>query len=505
MVAHISTVSFEGIQPVAVDAQVHMSSGLPYFGIVGLPDKAVGESKDRVRSALNSIGLALPPSRIIINLAPADVTKEGSHYDLAIAVGLLVSMGVIDQESVSNYIVMGELSLDAGIARVAGVLPSAIYASSTNKGIICPKANGIEACWAGDIDILAPNNLLELVNHFKGTQTLRRPEISNIANDDSLINYPDFRDVKGQESAKRALEVVASGGHNLLMIGPPGSGKSMLASRLPGIIPELDSSEMLDVSMIASITGQLNDGTIKRTRPFRDPHHNCSMAAMVGGGRKASPGEVTLAHNGVLFLDELPEFPRQVLDSLRQPLETGTIMIARAEAHITYPANFQLVAAMNPCRCGHLGDASRACNKAPRCAMDYQSKISGPMFDRIDVHIDVPPVTPSDLNKAHSHEGTFEISARVKKARSIQAERYKNNNIRTNSEADGELLYQIATPDDAGKKMLDDAYEKMGLSMRGYNRVLRVARTIADMEGAETVKKNHIAEALTYRKISLKS
>ncbi len=505
MVAHISTVSFEGIRPIAVDVQVHMSSGLPYFGIVGLPDKAVGESKDRIRSALTSIGLALPPSRIIINLAPADVNKEGSHYDLAIALGLLVSMGIVPKEEAAKYIVMGELALDGGVARVSGVLPSAIFASSENKGIICPKSNGIEACWAGDIEILAPGNILELINHFKGSQSLTRPEISNAANDDAPLNYPDLRDIKGQESAKRALEVAASGGHNLLMIGPPGSGKSMLASRLPGIIPGLDSREMLDVSMIASISGQLDGGVIKRIRPFRDPHHNCSMAAMVGGGKRALPGEVTLAHNGVLFLDELPEFPRNVLDSLRQPLETGKIMIARAEAHVTYPANFQLVAAMNPCRCGYLGDASRACNKAPRCAVDYQSKISGPMFDRIDIHIDVPQVSPADLNKEPAKEGTKEIAERVARTREIQAERYKEMDITTNSEADGEFLYKIAAPDQEGKKLLDVAYEKMGLSMRGYNRVLRVARTIADMEGSDNVMKHHIAESLNYRKISLKS
>ncbi len=502
MVAHVNTIAFQGITPKNIDVQVHIASGLPAFNIVGLPDKAVGESKERIRSAMNSLGLSLPPARMTVNLAPADVTKEGSHYDLAIAIGLMVEMRILNAEDVAGYVVLGELSLDGSITAVAGVLPAAIHALSIGKGVICPKVNGSEACWAGEIDILAANNILELINHFKGTQVISRPSIQ--PDYEESISYPDLLDIKGQETAKRALEVAASGNHNMLMIGPPGSGKSMLASRLPGIIPELDSREMLDVSMISSITNSLDGGKIKRTRPFRDPHHSCSMAAMIGGGKKALPGEITLAHNGVLFLDELPEFPRMVLDSLRQPLETGHVMVARANAHVTYPANFQLVAAMNPCRCGYLGDQSRCCNKAPRCAVDYQSKISGPLFDRIDIHIEVPPVTTSDLNKPASHEGTAEVLQRVKNTREIQQKRYKNVDITTNSQADGELLLSIATPDRDGKALLDSAFSIMGLSMRGYNRVLRVARTIADMEGSDGVTKNHIAEALSYRKISIK-
>jgi magnesium chelatase family protein len=503
MVAHINTIAFQGITPTNVDVQVHIASGLPAFNIVGLPDKAVGESKERIRSAMNSLGLSLPPSRMTVNLAPADVIKEGSHYDLAIALGLMVEMNIIKTDDIERYIVLGELSLDGSITNVAGTLPASIHASSVGKGIICPKGNGSEACWAGDLEILAAGNLLEIINHFKGTQVLSRPKAHVDEFED--INYPDLRDIKGQETAKRALEVAASGGHNILMIGPPGSGKSMLASRLPGITPQLNSREMLDVSMINSINNTLFDGKIKRQRPFRDPHHSCSMAAMIGGGKRALPGEITLAHGGVLFLDELPEFPRGVLDSLRQPLETGQVMVARANAHVTYPANFQLVAAMNPCRCGYLSDQSRCCNKAPRCAVDYQSKISGPLFDRIDIHIDVPQVTPQDLNKEPSKEGTKEVLERVTIARQIQEKRYEGMNISTNSEADGEILLNFATPDNAGKAMLDKAFEQMGLSMRGYNRVLRVARTIADMEANDNVNKNHIAEALSYRQVNLKS
>ncbi|MGH7006739.1 MAG: YifB family Mg chelatase-like AAA ATPase, partial [Alphaproteobacteria bacterium] len=332
-----------------------IASGQPYFGIVGLPDKAVGESRDRVRAALSALGLGLPPKRILVNLAPADVLKEGTHFDLPIALGLLVAMGVVSAEDAGEFTVLGELGLDGALAPVAGVLPAAMAASGHGRGIVCPAACGGEAAWAGELDIVAAPTLLALINHLKGTQVLPRPA-PRLAEDDA--RYPDLADIKGQETAKRALEVAASGGHNLLMVGPPGSGKSMLAQRLPGILPPLEAAEALEVSMVHSVAGMLVEGRITRRRPFRDPHHSASLPALVGGGMRARPGEVSLAHQGVLFLDELPEFQRPTLESLRQPIESGKAVVSRANHHVTYPARFMLVAAMNPCRCGHLGDAS---------------------------------------------------------------------------------------------------------------------------------------------------
>ncbi len=500
MVAHIRTVAFQGVEAVPVDVQVQMSSGLPAFAIVGLPDKAVAESRERVRAALTAIGLGLPPKRITVNMAPADLPKEGSHFDLAVALGLMAVMGVVDPARLAQYVVLGELSLDGSVTAVMGVLPAAIAANASDLGLICPQDQGSEAAWAGDgLEILAPADLIQIVNHFKGTEFLVRPSPGQSEDGGSL---PDLKDVKGQDNAKRILEVAASGGHNLLMCGPPGAGKSMLAQRLPSILPPLDSAEMLQVSMIASLAGELANGRMSRRRPFRSPHHSASQAALVGGGHKARPGEVSLAHMGVLFLDELPEFSPRVLDALRQPLETGETTIARANHHVTYPSRVQLIAAMNPCRCGYAGQPGHVCRRGLRCAADYQARISGPLLDRIDLHVEVAPAHVIDLVLPPPREASADVALRVHDARLRQHTRYEEHgrtDIRTNAEVDGELLEQVARPDQAGLSLLRDAADAMSLSARGFHRVLKVARTVADLEGADTIGRIHIAEALAYR------
>jgi magnesium chelatase family protein len=505
MVQRVSTVAFEGIEARAVDVQVQVAPGLPAFHVVGLADKAVSEARERVRAALIASGLALPARRITVNLAPADLPKEGSHYDLPIALGLMAAIGAIPHDALSGFTVLGELGLDGSIAPVAGVLPAAIGANARNEGLICPKACGPEAAWASpEMEIIAASSLIQLANHFRGTQVLSRPQPKIRESEATLL---DLADIKGQESAKRALEVAAAGGHNLLMVGPPGAGKSMLAARLPSILPPLTPDELLEVSMIASVAGEIADGSLTNRRPFRAPHHSASMPALVGGGLRARPGEVSLAHRGVLFLDEFAEFQGQALDSLRQPLETGDVSIARANHRITYPARFMLIAAMNPCRCGHASDPGYACKRGPnlRCAADYQMRLSGPLLDRIDLHIEVPAVTAADLILPPPSEGSADIAARVARARDIQAKRYAalgQPQTRTNSQVSGAILEDVARLDKTGVALLRDAADAMRLSARGYHRVLRVARTLADLDGADLVGRIHLAEALSYRALS---
>jgi magnesium chelatase family protein len=397
--------------------------------------------------------------------------------------------------------VLGELGLDGSLAPVAGVLPAAIGANARGDGLICPARCGPEAAWASpEMEIVAGASLIQLANHFKGTQVLSRPTPKVREIEEARL---DLADIKGQESAKRALEVAAAGGHNLLMIGPPGAGKSMLAARLPSILPPLAPAELLEVSMVQSVAGEIAEGALTNARPFRSPHHSASMAALVGGGLKVRPGEASLAHNGVLFLDELPEFAPQVLDSLRQPLETGEIAVARANHRVTYPARFMLVAAMNPCKCGRANDPGFACKRgaAERCAADYQGRLSGPLIDRIDLTIEVPAVTAADLILPPPAEGSREVAARVAKARALQAARYAELGIdaRTNAAVPGAVLEDVAKPDPAGLKLLREAADAMRLSARGYHRVLRVARTLADLDGAAAVSRVHLAEAISYR------
>jgi len=500
MVTRVRTVAFQGIEAVPVDVQVQIAPGLPAFRIVGLPDKAVNESGERVRAALIASGLSLPPKRITINLAPADLPKEGSHYDLPIALALMGAIGAVPSDAADGYLVLGELGLDGRLAPVSGALPAAIAAQARDLGLICPEASGPEAAWAGEeLGLIAPASLLALVNHLLGHQLSARPRPKRRTD---LSALPDLAEVRGQEVARRALEVAAAGGHNLLMVGPPGSGKSMLAARLPSILPPLEARELLDISMIQSIAGELADGAISDRRPFRAPHHSASMAALVGGGLRVRPGEVSLAHNGVLFLDELPEFAPQVLDSLRQPLEAGETVIARANARVSYPSRFQLIAAMNPCKCGLAGTPGHVCKRGDRCAADYQARVSGPFLDRIDIRIDVPAVSAADMLGPARSEASKAVAERVAAARDRQRARYRAlglERVHTNAAAGPTVIDQVAEPDRESRDLLLRAAERFALSARAYHRVLKVARTLADLAGSEAVRRPHVAEALGYR------
>ena len=489
--ANAATVAFAGLEARRVEVQAQLTGGNHGIVIVGLGDKAISEARERVRAAFAAIGLAIPPGRLVVNLAPADLPKEGTHYDLPIALAMMAAIGALPHDALDGVVCFGEVGLDGALAPAPGALPAAMAAHGMGAAFICPEACGSEAAWAGGEVIAAPS-LLSLVNHFRGGAALRAPERGDLV---AGGNVPDLRDVRGQEQAKRALEIAAAGAHNILFVGPPGAGKSMLAQRLPGLLPPLSSEELLEVSMLHSVAGLLERGRLTRTRPFRAPHHSASMAALVGGGLRAKPGEISLAHQGVLFLDELPEFSQQALDALRQPLETGQVLIARANHHVTYPARILLAAAMNPCRCGG-GPGAGMCRRGPRCATEYQARLSGPLLDRIDIQLDVPPVTPADLALPPPVEGTAEAAARVTRAREAQAARAQGLNAVLGLEA----LEKVAAPDAPGAALLSKAAESLALSARAYHRTLKVARTIADLDGSAGVRRIHVAEALSLKR-----
>ena len=496
----LNSIIFNGMDATPIDIQVQLSAGLskPEFNIIGLADRAVRESAERIRNALSALNIQMPAKRLTVNLSPADVEKSGSHLDLPILCGILCALGIIAEDKFAPFLIVGEVGLDGAITSTDGVLAAGVWANKNNLGLICPAAQGPQATMSGNKNILAPGHILELINHFNGTLVLPAPVAPTT--DTATAHTPiDMAEVYGQQAAKRALEIAAAGGHAMLMVGPPGSGKTMLASRLPTILPDMTVDEVLDTSVIYSIAGALGDKSLISGRPFRSVHHTASAVSLAGGGANARPGEISLAHNGVLFLDELPEFDRTTLEILRQPMEAGTITISRARRNATYPARFQLIAAMNPCPCGHLGNAALSCSRAPRCAEAYQNKISGPLLDRIDLHVDVDAINPWEMRPDDDtpRETSATIRARVVAARTRQIARQGC----INAHLDGARLEAAAPLSAELTEFLNTAAEKMSMSARGYNRIKRIARTIADLRGAKDIEMNDLAEALSYRPI----